>query len=99
MMARLQAWGAAAMAALVAVLVAFGWGRLKGARRARDDAADRIASSERQAAIAERERDDSELRSKVETNVLQRPSGITAPVADAVPDSAADRLQHDWSRD
>ena len=99
MIARLQAWGAAALATIVAVLTAFGWGRIQGTRRAREQAEQRVAGAERRAATAERERRDSEVRTEVETDVLQLPTGHPSPVAVAVPDSAADRLYDDWSRD
>ena len=100
MIARLQAWGAAALAALVAVLAAFGWGRIQGTRRAREQTDKRVADADRRAAAAERERRDGEVRTEVETDVLQLPTGSSpSPVAVALPDSAADRLYDAWSRD
>lgn len=87
------------LTALAAVLAAFGWGRWKGRQRERTDTAARIAESEQRVRVAERERADSEIRTEVDTDVLHLPTGVLAPVADAVPDSAADRLYDDWSRD
>jgi hypothetical protein len=98
-MIALKVWATTVLTALAAVLAAFGWGRWKGSKRAREDAADRIADSERQVRLAERERADSEIRIEVDTDVLHLPPGILAPVANAVPDSAADRLYDEWSRD
>jgi hypothetical protein len=95
----LKVWATTLLTALAAVLAAFGWGRWKGAQRARDDARERIADSERRVRIAERERADSETRTEVDTDVLQLPTGVSGPVAIAVPDSAADRLYDEWSRD
>ncbi|ALN78601.1 hypothetical protein [Lysobacter antibioticus] len=98
-MIALKVWATTLLTALAAVLAAFGWGRWKGAQRARDDARERIADSERQVRIADRERADSKTRTEVDTDVLQLPTGVLAPVAIAVPDSAADRLYDEWSRD
>lgn len=99
MIARLQAWGSAVLAAFVAVLAAFGWGHIQGTRRAREHTERRAADAERRAVTAERERRDYEVRTEVETDVLQLPSGSPAPLSVAVPDSAVDRLYDDWSRD
>lgn len=98
-MIALKVWATTVLTALAAVLAAFGWGRLKGAKRARDQASERIAASEHKAAVAERVIDHTEVRTEVDTDVLQLPSGLVEPVGHAVPDSAADRLYDDWSRD
>ncbi|MGO1069644.1 hypothetical protein [Lysobacter sp. CA199] len=98
-MIALKVWATTVLTALAAVVAAFGWGRWKGAQRARSEAADRISDRERQVRIAERARADSETRFEVESDVLQLPTGTPSPVAVAVPDSAADRLYDDWSRD
>lgn len=98
-MIALKVWATTIIAALGAVLAAFGWGRFKGKQGEREDARDRIADSERKARVAERERADSETRTEVDTDVLHLPAGVLAPVAIAVPDSAADRLYDEWSRD
>lgn len=87
------------LTALATAFAAFGWGRWKGAQHARDDASERIADSERRVHIAERERADSETRTEVDIDVLHLPTGVLAPVAIAVPDSAADRLYDEWARD
>ncbi|WP_187308434.1 hypothetical protein [Lysobacter antibioticus] len=98
-MIALKVWATTLLAALAAVLAAFGWGRWKGAQRAHADARERIAESERQVRIAVRERADSETRTEVDTDVLHLPTGVLAPVASAVPNSAAERLYDEWSRD
>ncbi|HJS09492.1 MAG TPA: hypothetical protein VJ809_17615 [Pirellulales bacterium] len=98
-MIALKVWATTILAALGAVLAAFGWGRFKGKQRAREDARELIADSEREARIAERERSDSEIRTEVETDVLLLPTGAPSPMAGVVPDSAADRLHDEWSRD
>lgn len=99
MIARLQAWGIALLAAGTAVLAAFGWGRWRGAQRARHSARELITASEQRAASAERVVTHSETRSEVDTLVLQLPSAEIVPVGDAVTDSAASRLRDEWSRD
>lgn len=99
MIARLQAWGTAVVAAAIAVLAALGWGRLKGARVARELARARVAASEHQTAVIERVVDQAKTRTEVDTDVLQLPTGALEPISSAVPDSAADRLYDDWSRD
>ncbi|WP_051885026.1 hypothetical protein [Lysobacter antibioticus] len=98
-MIALKVWATTLLTAIAAVLAAFGLGRWKGAQRASVTASERIADSERRVRIAERERTDYETRTEVDTDVLQLPTGVLAPVADAVPDSAADRLYDEWSRD
>lgn len=99
MIARLQAWGAAVIAAAVAIMAAFGWGRWRGAQREKEKSRERIVVSQQQLAIAERVKANSDTRSEVDTDVLHLPIGALAPVANAVPDSAADRLYDEWSRD
>lgn len=98
-MIALKVWATTVLTAIAAVLAAFGWGRWKGRKGEQADTAGRIAESERQVCIAERERADSETRAEVDTDVLHLPTGILEPVASAVPDSAADRLYDEWSRD
>ncbi|ALN93803.1 hypothetical protein [Lysobacter gummosus] len=98
-MIALKVWATTVLTALAAVLAAFSWGRWKGRQRERTDTAVRISESEQRVRIAEGERADSETRTEVDTDVLHLPTGTTTPVAVAVPDSAADRLYDDWSRD
>ncbi|MGH8080928.1 MAG: hypothetical protein ACREP7_10155 [Lysobacter sp.] len=98
-MIALKVWATTVLTALAAVLAAFGWGRWKGRQRERTDTAVRVNDSERRVRMIERERADSEIRTEVDTDVLQLPTGVLAPVAIAVPDSAADRLYDEWSRD
>lgn len=98
-MIALKVWATTLLTALAAVVAAFGWGRWKGARRMRDETRARVNDAERQVRVAERTQADSETRFEVDTDVLQLPTGIPSPVAVAVPDSAADRLYDDWSRD
>jgi cytoskeletal protein RodZ len=98
-MIALKVWATTVLTAFAAVLAAFGWVRWKGRQRERTDTAARISESEQRVRVAERERADSEIRTEVDTDVLQLPTGTTTPVAVAVPDSAADRLYDDWSRD
>ncbi|MBT2748340.1 MULTISPECIES: hypothetical protein [unclassified Lysobacter] len=103
-MIALKVWATTVLAALAAVLAAFGWGRLKGARRAREQAEERIAVSEHKVAIAERVINHTEVRHEVDTDVLHLPTsdlplGVPAAMAVVVADSAADRLYDDWSRD
>jgi hypothetical protein len=101
MIARLQAWGAAAVAAVLAILTVFGIGRLAGSRRAKKEAADRVDQEEARArtAAAEREAADAQIRGEVETDVLRLPTGIDSRVANAVPGTAAEQLRDQWSRD
>ncbi|ALN64568.1 hypothetical protein GLA29479_3717 [Lysobacter antibioticus] len=99
MIARLQAWGIALIAVCTAVLVAFGWGRWRGAERARKSAREQIVVGEQRALNAERVVEHSETRSEVDTLVLQLPSADAVPVGDAAADSAAARLRDEWSRD
>ncbi|WP_223619005.1 hypothetical protein [Lysobacter sp. ESA13C] len=98
-MIALKVWATTLLTALAAVLAAFGWGRWRGRQRARDEAESRLAASEQQAAIAERVAEHSQTRSEVDTLVHQLPDAETTPVAEAVADSAADRLRNEWSRD
>ncbi|MGO1069720.1 hypothetical protein [Lysobacter sp. CA199] len=98
-MIALKVWATTVLTALAAVLAAFGWGRWKGRQRERTDNVERVADSDRRARVAERERADSETRIEVDNDVLQLPTGTPTPVAVAVPDSAADRLYDEWSRD
>ena len=99
MIARLQAWAAAAVTGALVLLAAFGIGRLAGSRRAKDAAAQRAEQEQQRAAAAEREAADSKIRSEVESDVLRLPSGPAAPVGDASAGSAAERLRDEWSRD
>jgi len=99
MIARLQAWGIALLAAGTAVLAAFGWGRWRGAQRARHSAREQIAAGEQRALNAEHIVERSETRSEVDSLVLQLPSADIVPVGDAATDSAAGRLRDEWSRD
>ncbi|WP_408951496.1 hypothetical protein [Lysobacter sp. Hz 25] len=98
-MIALKVWATTVLTALAAVLAAFGLGRWKGRQHERADTAGRVAESEQRVRVAERERADSETRTEVDTDVLHLPTGVLAPVAIAVPDSAADRLYDEWSRD
>jgi hypothetical protein len=97
-MIALKVWATTLLTALAAVLAAFGWGRWKSRQRERTDTAARVAESEQRVRVAERERADSEIRTEVDTDALHLPTGVLAPVANAVPDSAADRLYDGWSR-
>lgn len=98
-MIALKVWATTILAACGAVLAALGWGRWQGRQRERIETAERIAESERKVRVIERERADSQARTEVDTDVLQLPAGVLAPVSSAVPDSAADRLYDEWSRD
>ncbi|MGO1073359.1 hypothetical protein [Lysobacter sp. CA199] len=98
-MIALKVWMTTVLAALAAVLAAFGWGRWRGTRRARKAADERVASSEHRAAVAEQVSANTEVRTEVETDVMHFPSSDDGAVADTVPGSAADRLHDSWSRD
>ena len=99
MIARLQAWAAAAVTGVVALLAAFGIGRLAGSRRAKDAAAQRVEQEQQRAAAAEREATDAKIRSEVESDVFRLPSGPVVPVRDASAGSARERLRDEWSLD
>lgn len=99
MMARLQAWAAAAVAAVIALLAVFDVGRLAGSRRARKETAKRVEQEQQRADAAEREVAGAHIRSEVETDVLRLPSGTDSPLADAAPGTAAEQLRDQWSRD
>ncbi|QQQ00890.1 hypothetical protein [Lysobacter enzymogenes] len=99
MIARLQAWAVAAASAVVAVLAAFGIGRVLGGRRAKQEAAERIEQEQRRVAAAERDVADNRIRTEIENDVLRLPSGTGSALADAAPGTAAEQLRDDWSRD
>jgi type II secretory pathway pseudopilin PulG len=88
-------------AVIGALIAAVAFGRLRGAREARQAAQEKADATQARsrADAAEAAQHHAEVRHEVENEVVRLPETPADHAGGPVPGSAADKLQNDWTRD